>query len=83
MSFFKPRQNASGGEEGKKAAPRLVPWVEKYRPKSMDDVAHQDEAVESLRGALKSGTLPHLLFYGPPGTGKNTTKPRLRFTLSL
>jgi predicted ATPase with chaperone activity len=76
MSFFQPKVGAGGqvGADGIKKAtpPRLVPWVEKYRPKSMNDISHQDEAVESLRGALKAGTLPHLLFYGPPGTGETT-----------
>jgi replication factor C subunit 2/4 len=52
---------------------KQVPWVEKYRPKSIDDVAHQDATISTLRGAMATGNLPHLLFYGPPGTGKTST----------
>lgn len=50
-----------------------TPWVEKYRPSTIDQVAHQDQVVETLRNALQTGNLPHLLFYGPPGTGKTST----------
>lgn len=47
-----------------------IPWVERYRPKSLNDVAHQGEVVSTLQNAVKTGRLPHLLFYGPPGSGK-------------
>eukprot|EP01133_Synstelium_polycarpum_P017512 gene17512-20892_t len=43
------------------------------RPKTVDEVAHQDEVVKALKKSLETGNLPHLLFYGPPGTGKTST----------
>ncbi|KEG12884.1 putative replication factor C, subunit 2 [Trypanosoma grayi] len=49
------------------------PWVEKYRPKTLDEVKSQEEAVQALRASLQKGaSMPHFLFHGPPGTGKTT-----------
>jgi replication factor C small subunit len=48
-------------------------WIEKYRPRSLDEVVNQKETVDGIKALLKTpATIPHLLFAGPPGTGKST-----------
>ncbi len=50
-----------------------VMWVEKYRPKNLNEVVDLKEIVESLKNFLHNPkTMPHLLFAGIPGTGKTT-----------
>ncbi|KAI0008051.1 putative replication factor protein [Xylariaceae sp. FL0662B] len=63
---------ASKPDESKQSG-RQQPWVEKYRPKTLDDVTAQDHTVNVLRRTLQASNLPHMLFYGPPGTGKTST----------
>jgi len=48
-------------------------WIEKYRPKKLDDVAGQDEIIERLKAYVKTKNVPHLMFAGPAGTGKTTS----------
>ena len=48
-------------------------WIEKYRPKILDDVVGQDEIIERLKAYVKTKNVPHLLFAGPAGTGKTTS----------
>ncbi|KIX02890.1 uncharacterized protein Z518_08833 [Rhinocladiella mackenziei CBS 650.93] len=55
------------------AAPRMQPWVEKYRPKSLEEVKSQEHATETLRRMVNASNLPHLLLYGPAGVGKTST----------
>ncbi|KAJ2391827.1 Subunit of heteropentameric Replication factor C (RF-C) [Coemansia sp. RSA 2611] len=50
-----------------------LPWVEKYRPATLDELVSQSDIVDTLQRFIDDGKLPHLLFYGPPGTGKTTT----------
>ncbi|MFB3888836.1 MAG: replication factor C small subunit [Candidatus Bathyarchaeia archaeon] len=50
-----------------------VMWVEKYRPKVLDEVVDLKDIVESLKAFMRNPkTMPHLLFAGIPGTGKTT-----------
>lgn len=57
------------------AAPdsKATPWVEKFRPQSLDDVAAHRDIVETIDRLASGNRLPHLLLYGPPGTGKTST----------
>lgn len=50
-----------------------LPWVEKYRPDTLDDVTGHEGVVTTLKKLLANKKFPHLLFYGPPGTGKTST----------
>lgn len=45
-------------------------WVEKYRPKKLDDIIGQDIVIKRLKSYVESKNLPNLMFSGPPGAGK-------------
>jgi replication factor C subunit 3/5 len=49
-----------------------LPWVEKYRPRLLDDVIDHSDKIRVLREMIKNRELPHLLFYGQPGSGKTS-----------
>lgn len=46
-------------------------WIEKYRPRSFEEIIGQDPAVSLLSQFADEGTLPHLMLIGPHGTGKS------------
>lgn len=47
-------------------------WIEKYRPRSLDEVIGQTKVVERLKAYVKNTNVPHMLFAGPAGTGKTS-----------
>ncbi len=49
------------------------PWVEKYRPRLLDDVVNQEGILKRLKQFVKDKSMPHLIFAGPAGTGKTTS----------
>ena len=48
-------------------------WVEKYRPKTIDEYVFRDEQQKKqVQQWIKEKTIPHLLFSGNAGIGKTT-----------
>ena len=47
-------------------------WVEKYRPKTLNDLVLPERYKKDFGRIIEKGSLPNLLFYGPPGGGKTT-----------
>ena len=50
-----------------------IPWVEKYRPTSFENIVLDKVNQTILENIIKMNMFPNLLLYGPPGTGKTTT----------
>ena len=47
-------------------------WVEKYRPKNLENYIGNEHLKSKVEHYLESGDVPHLLLYGKAGTGKTT-----------
>ena len=51
---------------------KLFLWVEKYRPKTIDDCILPDSTKKIFRGFLEQSEIPNLLLAGSAGVGKTT-----------
>ena len=47
-------------------------WVEKYRPKNLNEYVGNDDVKIKISNWLEQGDVPSLLLYGPAGTGKTS-----------
>ena len=47
-------------------------WVEKYRPKTIDDCILPEDTKKTFKEFLAKGEIPNLLLAGPAGCGKTT-----------
>jgi replication factor C subunit 2/4 len=48
-------------------------WVEKYRPNNLDEIKSQNHIINTLKYAVQTKNIPHLIFFGPAGVGKTST----------
>lgn len=58
-----------------------LPWVEKYRPKKLEDIVGNEETVERLKLIVQDGNMPNMILSGLPGIGKTTSIHCLAYEL--
>ena len=54
-------------------AANTLPWIEKYRPRVLEDVVGNSGTLQRLRVIAMDGNMPNLLLAGAPGIGKTTS----------
>jgi len=60
-------------EQYKKLRYEQLPWIEKYRPRNVDDLVLDKSLGSRISQFSKNLALPNLIFTGPPGIGKTST----------
>ncbi|KAJ0666768.1 putative AAA+ ATPase domain, ATPase, AAA-type, core, replication factor C [Helianthus annuus] len=70
---LKPNNNKGKAVAAPPAHTKTTPWVEKFRPQSLADVAAHRDIIDTIDRLTSENKMPHLLLYGPPGTGKTST----------
>ena len=71
----RPAPPTSGASAHLATRVSVAPLAERLRPRTLDDVVGQAEAIGPgtvLRAAVDSGHLPSLILWGPPGCGKTS-----------
>lgn len=50
-----------------------LPWIEKYRPKSIDEMELYESTLNKIKNIIEEKEMPNIIITGVPGTGKTTT----------
>lgn len=72
--MLQPNLKISDMASSRPTLPRVAgPFVERYRPKTMNEIVLDAYNRRILSRIVELGEFPNLLMYGPPGVGKTTT----------
>jgi len=49
-----------------------LPWIEKYRPKELVDIAGHDDKINAIHNMISNNSFMNMIFYGQCGSGKTS-----------
>lgn len=58
-----------------------IPWIEKYRPRQIDNIVIDDTIMREIKNIVKNKDIPNMILTGTPGIGKTTTLLCLAYEL--
>lgn len=61
------------GREKSEREKQQMPWIEKYRPKNIEDVILDESTLIKIKKIIEDKDMPNLIITGVPGIGKTTT----------
>ena len=61
----------------------MVLWVDKYRPRSLDELTYHPKITERLAKMVSTEQIPHLLFFGPSGAGVSDYVTELSYSIQV
>lgn len=73
MNNYNEKYDLKENIKGDKKKNTHLPFVERFRPKKLDDVISHQDIIITLKNFISQHNIPHLMFYGPSGTGKTST----------
>lgn len=57
----------------KKQIHEQLPWIEKYRPKKIEDIILDENILTKIKRIIEEKDVPNIIITGVPGIGKTTT----------
>ncbi len=67
------KQNTDAPEKSTNCIRSDLPWIEKHRPVTMDNIKIVNNIKQQIMQMINTGTVPNIILEGPPGVGKTST----------
>lgn len=73
VEISKNANNSSNNNNNNNDSNNCLPWIEKHRPKKINNVKVDDQIKKQIQKMVENRDLSNIILVGPPGVGKTST----------